>query len=105
MRRIDEIERAINFIAGEELLVFQSHHPNQSRSTAGRTGGITVVAVSSGAFAMLMLCVFAFLSHESFIPAWIYVAYASFAAIDVIYAPITLSRYRYRRPNRVNPAA
>jgi len=104
LRRIDELERAINSIAGEELLVFQSRHPNQSRATAGRTGGITVVAVSSGAFAMLVFCVFVFLSQTSLIPPWLYVAYASVAAIDVIYAPIALSRYCYRRPPHVNPS-
>lgn len=48
LRRIDEVERAINSIAGEELLVFQSHRPIGSRVAAGRTGSITVVAVSSG---------------------------------------------------------
>jgi len=41
LRRIAEIERTINSIAGEELLIFQSRHPNRSRVASGRTGNIT----------------------------------------------------------------
>jgi len=98
LRRIDEVERAINCIAGEQLLVFQSHHPSGSRVAAGRTGAITVVAVSSGAFAMLVLCVLVSLSQTNLIPPWLYVTYILVVAIDVIRAPFALSRYCYRRP-------
>jgi len=105
LRRIDELERAINSIAGEELLVFQSQRPSGSRVTAGRTGGITVVAVSSGALAMLVLCVFVFLSQTNLIPPWLYITYALIVAIDVIRVPVALSGYCYRRPTTVVPTA
>lgn len=105
LRRIDEIEQAINLIAGEDLLVFQSQHPNQARIAAGRTGGVTVIAVCTGALAMLAFCVFLFLSEPNAIPQWIYLAYVTVFAIDAIAAPFVLSRYRYRKPTVVAPSA
>ena len=104
LRRIDEIERVINSIAGEELLLFQSRHPNRSEVAAGRTGGVTIVAVSSGALAMLVLCLFLFLRDSTPIPPWLYAAYVAAIVIDVIWAPVALSRYRYRKPTNVLPS-
>lgn len=98
LRRIDEIERTINLIAGEELLVFQSRHPNRSRIAAGRTGSIAVVAVCSGALAMLMLCVFLYLNGANVVPPWLYLTYVAVIAIDVTSAPFALLQYRYRKP-------
>lgn len=34
LRRVDEIERLVNRLAGEELLVFQSRHPDKRRTPA-----------------------------------------------------------------------
>ncbi len=45
LRRIDEIERAVNGIADENLLAFQSRHPSRFLMVGGRTGMETVHAV------------------------------------------------------------
>ena len=100
LRRIDEIERAINSIAGEELLSFQSRHPNR-RKAAGRTGNATAVATSSGALGMLILCVFIFLREVNPLPLWGYIAYVGAIAIDLIVSATALSRYRYQKPASV----
>lgn len=53
LRRIDEIERLVNHLAGDDLLVFQSQHPSQGRRVGGRTGSDTVVAVYLTALTMI----------------------------------------------------
>jgi len=98
LRRIDEIERAVNSLAGMELLVFQSRHPNRGEVPAGRTGNAAVVATCSGAFGMLMLCLFLSFRDTTPLPRWIYLAYVAAIAADVVAGPIALSRYRYKRP-------
>lgn len=98
LRRIDEIERTINLLAGEDLLVFQSKHPNRSQVAAGRTGGITVISVSFGTLAMLILCLVLFLREADRIESWFYAAFVAAVALDVVSAPFVLSRYRYRKP-------
>lgn len=42
LRRVDEIECAINLRAGDELLRFQSSHPSRGKATGGRIGTGTV---------------------------------------------------------------
>jgi len=37
LRRIEEIEREINRLCGEELLAFQSRHPSRGRQVGGQT--------------------------------------------------------------------
>ncbi len=101
LRRIDEIEQAINLIAGEELLVFQSRHPNRCKVSAGRTGNVTVVATSSGALGMLLLCIFLFLREENPLPQWLYLAYVGAIAADVVVGRIALGRYRYQKPSNL----
>lgn len=103
LSRIAEIERTINSMAGEELLIFQSRHPNRSRVASGRTGNTTVVAVCSGALAMLLLCVFLYLRTANIVPDWLYVTYIAAIAFDVVSAPFALSRYRYSRPTSALP--
>ena len=97
LRRIDEIERTVNAIANESLLTFQSRHPNRSEVPAGRTGGVTIIAVSSGAIAMLTLCLFLFFTEASSVHSYLYVVYVAAAAVDAVWAPVSLSRYRYQK--------
>jgi len=101
LRRIDEIEQTIHSIAGEKLLVFQSHHPNRAEFAAGRTGIATLVATSSGAFGMLMLCLFLFRREATPLPHWLYLVYITAISIDVLLGPIALARYRYQKLSRV----
>ncbi len=56
LRRIDEIERLINALAGEVLLVFQSQHPNRRRQPGGRSGFGTVLNVLTAVLILLGAC-------------------------------------------------
>lgn len=56
LRRIDEIERLVNALAGEVLLVFQSQHPNRRRQPGGRSGFGTVFNVLTAVLIMLSAC-------------------------------------------------
>jgi len=100
LRRIDEIERLVNRLAGEELLVFQSRHPNKARHPGGRTGFGSVLAVLSVCLTMIGVCMYtvqtprALLTHEE---STIYAAYLSGCAALMLAATIRLSRYRYCR--------
>src|SRR5882724_10094282 len=64
LRRIDEIERRVNSLAGEELLVFQSRHPSSGKATGGRTGMETVWTVYTTALLMLAACVYLAAQHS-----------------------------------------
>jgi hypothetical protein len=101
VRRIDEIERLVNRLAGEELLVFQSRHPNKARHAGGRTGFGSVIAVLSVCLIMLGLCLHTvqtprpLLTHDKLAT---YAVYLSGCAVLMLAATIRLSRYRYHRP-------
>jgi len=101
VRRIDEIERLVNRLAGEELLVFQSRHPNKARHRGGRTGFGSVFAVLTVCLIMLGFC-----WYSARIPSALlaggdvfgYLAYLAAAAAIMLVAIARLSGYRYRRP-------
>ncbi len=101
VRRIDEIERLVNRLAGEELLVFQSRHPNKARHPGGRTGFGAVLAVFSACLILLGVCMYTvriprpLFTHDGLAT---YAVYLSGCAILMLFATIRLSRYRYRRP-------
>ena len=100
LRRIDEIERLVNALVGEELLVFQSRHPNKARYPGGRTGFGSVLAVLAVSLIMLASCMYSvqvprsLLSNEGLAT---YAAYVSGCAALMLAATIRLSRYRYSR--------
>lgn len=56
LRRIDEIERLVNQLAGEELLAFQSRHPNRRRVVGGRSGRTTILGVLSFCLSGVSAC-------------------------------------------------
>ncbi|MFN0133119.1 MAG: hypothetical protein ACKVW3_11430 [Phycisphaerales bacterium] len=56
LRRIEEIERAVHRIAGEELLSFQSSHPSRHKAIGGRTGQETVRTVLATCVLLLGAC-------------------------------------------------
>ena len=107
IRRIDEIERLINRLAGEELLVFQSRHPNKARHAGGRTGFGSVLAVLSVCLIMLGACMYTvqiprpLLTHDKL---GMYAVYLSGCAALMLAATLRLSRYSYRRPPPDGPA-
>ncbi len=105
LRRIAEIERDVNELAGVELLVFQNRHPNRAKSVAGRSGAATVVATAAGAILLLTLCLLLFGTESGPFPYSLYAAYVALVGFDVVLGPIRLSQYRYeKRPSVVeNP--
>lgn len=99
LRRIDEIERHVNRIAGEELLAFQSQHPNQGRLVGGRSGIGSVLAVLSICVSSLSACVF--LAGRAFeTTTWVFAGYAAYVGLamaDITRCSLALVQYRYRR--------
>ena len=97
LRRIDEIERMVNVLAREDLLVFQSRHPNRCLVPSGRTGKSTVLGVGVSGLVMLGLCAFLFLRDGIDFPTWIYFAYVAGVGLDLVWIFMVLDRYRYRK--------
>jgi len=101
VRRIDEIERMVNRLTGEELLVFQSRHPNRARYPGGRTGFASVTAVLTVSLIMLAACVYSVQTPVALLtrdPFKTYAAYVSTCALLMLLAVVRLGRYRYLRP-------
>lgn len=104
LRRLDEIERAVNRLAGDELLAFQSRHPSRGGSVGGRTGTETVLTVLATSLVMLTACGFLFYRHEAAAPHPLhpivfygYVAYLIAVACHYLSAVTTLRKYRYQK--------
>ena len=97
LRRIGEIERVINSIAGEELLLFQSRHPNRAKIVGGRTGMGIVFATAVSSLVMLLLCLLVFIGEPSRLPRLMYFGYLGFVGADLLIGPIRLSFYGYRK--------
>lgn len=100
LRRIDEIERSINGLAAEELLVFQSRHPNRRRFVGGRSGFGSVLAVFGVAMSAVAAGLIMFL--REFTPSlWAigcYSAYVSSCALGLMKATWLLKGYRSLKP-------
>lgn len=99
LRRIDEIERLVNHIAGEQLMVFQSQHPNRQVATGGRTGIAATLAVSVACLAGLAVChqLFHGRPHIDPVLAAVYDLYVLAVSGYTAGAFFMLRRYRYRR--------
>gem|GEM_PF-1938099 len=100
VRRIDEIERLVNQLAGEELLVFQSRHPNKRLAVAGRSGQAVLRAVLATNSAMIATTGFFAARCSLLNQAWLdaFHAYAALCVLYMFVAVARLSRYRYSRP-------
>lgn len=100
LRRIDEIERLVNGLVGEELLVFQSHHPNKARYTGGRTGFGSVLTILSTCLLMLAGCVYTIQASRLNSSGQLasYAAYTFVCAAIMLITARRLHRYRYQRP-------
>jgi hypothetical protein len=64
LRRIEEIEHAVNSVLKADVLRFQSNHPSRHRRVGGRTGHESVLAVLGTAD--LVLAALAFQATEGF---------------------------------------
>lgn len=98
LRRIDEIERQINRIAGEELLVFQSRHPSRGLGPGGRTGMGAMLAVGFACLTVLAACLHLFTDMETTAESVaLYAGYLALVAGYLLYSMLTIQAYRYRR--------
>ncbi|QDV85372.1 hypothetical protein [Planctomycetes bacterium TBK1r] len=98
LRRISEIEQTINEIAGEELLLFQSRHPNRAETVGGRTGMSAVFATTLNSLLMLLVCVALFGGKHGLTAQILYFVFITAIALDLIMGAVQLNRYVYRRP-------
>ncbi|MBA5868107.1 MAG: hypothetical protein GDA67_15550 [Nitrospira sp. CR1.3] len=99
LRRIDEIERQVNQIAGEELISFQSRHPNRHRRVSGRTGMSSVFAVLTLGLSGVVACGYLLGRHPTLPLAarvcyWVYLAAV---LVDLLQTARRLRRYRYEK--------
>ncbi len=98
VRRVAELEGAVNHIAGEELLAFQSRHPNRGQRVSGRSGGTTVFGVLSFCLTAVTAC--AWMAIPLW-PGWVvraaYCGYAIAVATDAVATVWHLGRYVYRK--------
>ncbi|MCG3132479.1 MAG: hypothetical protein FLDDKLPJ_03329 [Phycisphaerae bacterium] len=98
LRRLDEIESHVNRLAREELLVFQSRHPNQKAMVGGRSGQSTVRATLSLCVVSLVACA-ALFAREARGTVWLvpYAAYLLVAVADFVRTYQGLRHYRYQK--------
>lgn len=99
LRRIDEIERSVNGIVGEELLAFQSRHPGRFASVSGRGGVTAILAVFSACLLLLFGCsiLFQAIGHPLSGFGKLYEAYLALTAIAMAISIVGLSRYGYTK--------
>lgn len=97
LRRIDEIERHVNFLAEDELLIFQSQHPN--RVAIGASRSVRDTLASSAVAALLLLigsCVVAVTELPEVYMVQ-FTAYATITGLAVMNALLSVQHYKYRK--------
>jgi len=99
LRRLDEIECAVNGLAGEELLNFQSRHPSRGGAVGGRTGTETVLTVLATSIVMLGACGFLFYRHGPLEPAVLggYLTYLAAVTCHYVSSVVALRSYHYQK--------
>ena len=95
LRRIGEIEKKINRVAQEELMLFQSRHPNKTAIVSGRTGMTVVFASSLATLLMLVLCLALFSREVNLSGQLMYFLYIVAVGFDVIAGAVWLGKYSY----------
>lgn len=102
LRRLDEIERRVNDLANDELLVFQSRHPSKGGAIGGRTGTETLLTVLMTGLAMLLACAYLFERHAEAPPegVLIYRAFLIAIALSLLVQVWCLRSYRYDQARR-----
>ncbi|MEO1278808.1 MAG: hypothetical protein AAFV77_07630 [Planctomycetota bacterium] len=97
LRRIEQIERQVNEIAGERLLAFQSSHPSRGEAVGGRTGKESVLAVALAASGSLVACLAlaAMLGHDGTIARLLYLFIPMVVSALIARELHRLDRYRY----------
>jgi len=97
LRRIEEIEMAVNSLLGGQVIYFQSRHPSRGQKVGGRTGQESVAAVL--ATSLLVLAAAGYRMHAArLLPPGLeftYMVVLGVVGVIVLGAGIRLSRYRY----------
>jgi hypothetical protein len=111
LRRIEEIEHAVNQLLGNKVLRFQSTHPSRHRRVGGRTGHESVLAVLTTV--ELLLAAVAFQVTHGFTTAsvstWFYLGFLTVIAGTTGKQVVRLARYTYLpkvngdRTERISP--
>lgn len=96
LRRIEEIEKKINNIVGEKLLMFQSEHPSRGWTVAGRFGRDSINSVSILSIMVLVACVY-ILYRMNYHLIWqvLYYFYVSLVGLLIVIKRICLKKYKY----------
>ena len=98
LRRIDEIERQVNDMAGENLLAFQSRHPSRGRTVGGRTGNQTIWSAFCSCIVLLSACVY--YAHTFVLPVFLSARYDEYAFVVLLLLTCSLlshRRYHYEK--------
>jgi hypothetical protein len=97
LRRIEEIEHAVNAVVGREVLRFQSKHPSRHRQVGGRTGRESVLAVLGTAH--LVLAAMAFQATMGFtrlsVGTWFYFGFLASISLVTCWDVRRLRMYTY----------
>lgn len=99
LRRIEEIERHANRLAGGELLVFQSRHPSRGKSVGGRTGRETIRSVFCICVVLLGLSGYLAAAQAQIEPRalMLYAAYLVAVLGHLLATVVRLRLYRYEK--------
>lgn len=99
LRRIEEIERQVNRIAGEPLLQFQSRHPSRGRAIGGRTGRESIRAMVGTGVLLIASCGWvAFATVDVATPVLAAIMGLQLGTMMlVVHAAWRVRRYRYRK--------
>lgn len=97
LRRIEEIEQAVNDLAGAPLLLFQSRHPSRGRVVGGRTGTETIGSTMMVCLMILAACAYLAAAAANMGPRWmeLYALYLAAMLISLIRTRRDVRRYRY----------
>ena len=104
LRRIEEIEGAVNAVVGGRVMRFQSSHPSRGRRVGGRTGTETVSAVVATSLLLLMAAGFR-MCQQRLLPITGEVAYGMLlggVGLWLLREVVVLRRYRYAPTADVN---
>jgi hypothetical protein len=99
LRRIEAIEGAVNRLASDTLICFQTTHPSKGRAVGGRTGVETVLAVVFSSALLLGACGYLMvLAEGASSPTTLgYAGYLAAVTIALAFEVAEWRRYRYLR--------
>lgn len=96
LRRVEEIESAVNGLVEREAMNFQSTHPSARHEIGGRTGRESIGAVLSLTLLLLAACGFQFyLTGRGYESVLLYVGYVALIGAASTLVCVRLKEYEY----------